>query len=134
MTECCCGNNGASLLYSCSGGADVGALADAVTRKLAQEGYGKISCLAGVGADISGFIASAENARLNITIDGCPLRCAAKNLQNQGQISYSVVLSEIGFEKGKIDVDQDTIDAALKILKNKLKKETTSSSSECCCK
>ena len=84
MAECCCGNERVRLIYPCSGGADVGALSDRTARKLVKEGYGKMSCLAGVGADISGFIASARDAELNITIDCCSMRYAAKNFENRG--------------------------------------------------
>ena len=105
MAECCCGNEAVKLLYSCSGGADVGALSDRIARRLAKEGFGKMSCLAGVGADISGFIESAKCAEQNITIDGCPLRCAAKNFENRGIKPLSFVLTELGFEKGKTEVN-----------------------------
>lgn len=135
MADCCCGNEGVTLLYPCSGGADVGALADRIVRKLAKEGYGKMSCLAGVGADISGFISSAGCAELNITIDGCPLRCAAKNFENRGIKPLSFVLTELGFEKGKTEVNEDSIETALEILRKELKKIRTDAAEErgnCC--
>ena len=131
MSECCCGNKGVSLLYSCSGGADVGALSDRIARRLTKEGYGKMSCLAAVGADLSGFIASAKDAEQNITIDGCAMRCATKNLQNRGIESNSFVLTDMGFEKGKTEMNEETLETALEILKKELKKVT--STSGCCC-
>jgi len=136
MAECCCGNEGVKLLYPCSGGADVGALADRIARRLAKEGFGKMSCLAGIGADISEFIESAKCAAQNITIDGCPLRCTAKNFENRGIKPLSFVLTELGFEKGKTEVNEDTIETALLILGSELKKckgKRTSTSADCCC-
>lgn len=128
MADCCCGNDGVRLIYSCSGGADVGALSDRIARKLAKEGYGKMSCLAGVSADISGFVTSARDAECNITIDGCPLRCAAKNFENRGIKPVSFVLTELGFEKGKTEVSENTVETAFKILIEELKIEKLSSS------
>ncbi|MBS3740687.1 MAG: putative zinc-binding protein [Candidatus Cloacimonetes bacterium] len=135
MTECCCGNEGVRLLYSCSGGADVGALSDRIARRLAKEGFGKMSCLAGIGADISGFIASAKDAECNITIDGCPMRCAAKNFEKRGIKPLSFVLTEMGFEKGKTEVKNENIEAPLKILRKKLNKisiDTAEKKCNCC--
>ena len=50
------------LLYACSGAADVGQIADLVARQLSKEKWGNMSCLAGIGADLSGFIESAREA------------------------------------------------------------------------
>ena len=60
MAECCSG--GVRLIYSCSGAADVGEVADRVVRKLRDDGFAKMTCLAGVGADLSGFVQSAKGA------------------------------------------------------------------------
>jgi len=135
MAECCCGNEGVKLIYPCSGGADMGELSDRIARKLAKEGFAKMSCLAGEGADISGFISSAECAELNITIDGCPLRCAARNFENRGIIPLSFVLTEMGFEKGKTEVNGGTIETALEILRkelNKIRTDVAEESGNCC--
>jgi uncharacterized metal-binding protein len=129
MSDCCCGNEGVNLIYSCSGGADAGALSDLIARKLGKEGYGKMSCLAGIGADISGFIVSARDAEQNITIDGCPLRCAAKNLANRGIESHSFVLTELGFAKGGTNVDDANIETAFQIIKHELEALTEKPSS-----
>lgn len=71
MVECC--GTATKLIYACSGSADVGEIADRVTRKLRNEGYAKMTCLAGVGAGLSGYVQSAKGADENITIDGCPM-------------------------------------------------------------
>ena len=41
MAECCSG--GTTLIYACSGAADVGEIADRVTRKLCDEGYARMT-------------------------------------------------------------------------------------------
>lgn len=99
MAECC--GNGNRLIYACSGAADVGEIADRVARKLAKEGFAKLSCLAGVGGHVSGFIASALGEVENIVIDGCPLACAQKTLQHIDAKMTHYVLTDMGLEKGK---------------------------------
>ncbi|MFO7895572.1 MAG: putative zinc-binding protein [Candidatus Cloacimonadales bacterium] len=125
MSKCCCGSNDEiNLLFPCSGGADLGELADRVARRMAAAGLARISCLAGVGADISGFVVSARDADQVITIDGCPLRCAAKNLQNRDIATKSFVLSDLGYEKGLTAVTEETVEAAFQILAAELKKSS----------
>jgi uncharacterized metal-binding protein len=99
MAECCSG--GIRLIYPCSGAADVGEIADRVARKLRDQGFARMTCLAGIGADLSGFVESARGADLNITIDGCGTMCAKKALERVGVTPASYVLTEFGIEKGK---------------------------------
>ena len=125
MTKCTCGNKKVRLIYSCSGGADVGALADKVARKLAKTETGNMSCIASVGAEIPGFISSARNADCNITIDGCNIRCAAKNLENRGVKPLSFVISNFGFEKGQTDPSPESLEKVAEKLTEKIRKEHT---------
>ncbi len=69
----CCGD-GTVLLYSCSGAADVGCIADrGYTHSFKRKTRQKLTCLAGSWLrGLSGFIASAQGADRNIVIDGCP--------------------------------------------------------------
>jgi len=48
MAECCTG--GVRLIYSCSGAADVGEVADKLARKLSKSGIGNMFCLPVIGA------------------------------------------------------------------------------------
>jgi len=50
MDKCCC-NAKSKLIYSCSGASDTGEMADQISRKLTQEGYGNMTCLASVRKD-----------------------------------------------------------------------------------
>ena len=61
MTECC--EEGTKLIYSCAGSADVGETADRMARRLRDEGYAIMTCLAGVSAKLSGFVQSALGAK-----------------------------------------------------------------------
>lgn len=102
MAECCSG--GTKLLYACSGAADLGEISDMAARRLRDEGFGSMTCLAAIGADLSGFVQSAKGADVNITIDGCQMACARKNLERIGVSSNSYILTEMGLEKGKTPV------------------------------
>lgn len=100
------------LIFSCSGGADVGAVADLTARKLTRDGVGKMFCLAGIGGRVSGIIKSTEAACKILAIDGCPLDCAAKTLKEAGFTDFvHVRLTDLGCEKGNTPVDDDRVAA-----------------------
>jgi uncharacterized metal-binding protein len=99
MEECCGGKT--KLIYSCSGAADVGEIADRVVRKLRSEGFSRMTCLAGIAAGLSGYVQSAKGADENITIDGCGVACAKQTLERIGVTPTSYVLTELGLVKGK---------------------------------
>jgi uncharacterized metal-binding protein len=106
MTDNCSnGSNcsdGIRLIYSCSGAADVGEIADKVARKLRSEGFAKMTCLAAIGANLSGFVQSAKNADENIIIDGCQVGCARKSFERIAVKPKSFVLTEdFNLKKGE---------------------------------
>lgn len=86
---CDCGSKSLKLIYACSGVANTGNAADKTARKLAQEGFGKMNCIVGLGADLSGFIESAKSADENIIIDGCPVACGKKIFEKHGILNYT---------------------------------------------
>lgn len=109
---CSCGGGGAGpkVIFSCSGCADVGELADQVARKLTRDGAGKMACLAGISGRVSGIVKSAEAAQSILAIDGCPLDCTRKTLEISGFAKVNHLrLSDLGFEKGKTEVSASSI-------------------------
>lgn len=108
MAENCC-SSGTILLYPCSGASDVGELSDRAVRKLWKEGFATKTCLAGVGADISGFVSSAKGADINIVVDGCPIACARKTLQRVGVEPFAIMLGDLGYKKGDSPVSDEAI-------------------------
>jgi uncharacterized metal-binding protein len=110
MGDCAC-NSGVKLIYSCSGNADVGEISDRAARALRREGFGQGSCIAGIGAGIAGYIQSAKGADVNIAIDGCPVACARKILENIGITPESYIVTEMGFKKGGTHVTPEAIEA-----------------------
>ena len=142
MTNKCC-TSGSRLIYSCSGGSDVGEITDRVARKLRDEGYGKMTCLASIGAHLSGFVESAKGTDENITIDGCSVACARKNLEHIGVSPKSYIMTEMGLEKGKTEVSKTIVDEISKRIendktatgvKNKQEESGESTAESCCCR
>jgi uncharacterized metal-binding protein len=91
------------MVYACSGCADVGEVADQVSRKLRKDGFAtsKASCLIGIGAGLQPFIDAARAADKVITIDGCGVLCAKITIENIGLQPQAIILTEMGLEKGK---------------------------------
>jgi uncharacterized metal-binding protein len=78
-----------------------------------------MSCLAGIGAEIDGFIKSAQAACGNVAVDGCKVACAKKNLEKYGIAAQSFVLTDMGYIKGETPIDQKVIDEiAAKIMQD----------------
>src|SRR4030042_5419730 len=110
--NCMCQEAGV-LIFPCSGGSDVGELSDRVARKMAQCGQAKMFCLAGIGAHIPGMIESTKAAKKSIAIDGCQVLCSKKILEHAGFNPISFNLKDMGFEKGKTKIDDESINKAL---------------------
>jgi len=109
--SCAC-KGGVTLIFPCSGAADVGEISDRAARKLSGMGTGKMFCLAGIGGNISGMIASAKGADRVLAIDGCPQDCARKTLEQrdiEGFLHFRV--TDLGMEKSKSPVTQERIDS-----------------------
>jgi len=106
--NCSCGDEKVKLIYSCSGAANTGYLADSVSRKLMKDGIGSMTCLAAVGAELSGFIESAKSAE-NIIIDGCPVACGKKIFDKLSLPYKHYIMTAFEVEKGKTEITVDVI-------------------------
>jgi uncharacterized metal-binding protein len=116
-----CGGS-VTILLPCSGAADTGEIADRAARKFAQSGCASMFCLAGIGANISGFIASAKGADRLLVVDGCSLDCARKTLAEKG-ITENIIhvrVTDLGIVKGTSPATAERIDAVVAKLGNKL--------------
>ena len=110
--SCSCGiaSKGPRLIFSCSGAADVGELADRAARNLTRDGHGTMFCLAGIGGRISTIMKTTESAVSILAIDGCPLDCAKKSLEEAGFKKVNHLrLSDLGFEKGETFITEANI-------------------------
>lgn len=106
---CSCGE-APKLIFSCSGAADVGEVADRAARGLTREGKGKMFCLAGVGGRVSGIVQTTGAASRILAIDGCPLDCAAKTLREAGFTDFEHLrLADMGLAKGASPATEDAV-------------------------
>ena len=108
--SCCCNGDSVTLIYACSGAANTGLLADQVARRLASSGAGKMTCLAAMGAELSGFVASAKAAGKNVVVDGCPVACGAAIFRKLDIPFEHYRTTDFGVEKGKTLITPELID------------------------
>ena len=119
--ECCSGKT--TVLFTCSGAANVGQVANQAAVDLQQEGVAKMLCLAGIGSHNSGMIASGRAADRVVGIDGCPVACTKKALEHaEVPMTDYVVVSELGFKKQPHDgvVDKDAVARVKDAVKRRL--------------
>jgi uncharacterized metal-binding protein len=102
MSEDCCASTVPTMILACAGGSNVGQLSNQAAVELTQEGFGKLFCLAGIGAHLSGFIQSARDIPQLVVIDGCEVGCS-KGILEQAEVPLRgyLVLTELGIEKNK---------------------------------
>lgn len=112
MSEDCCVPGGNTMILACGGGSNVGQLSNQAAVELTQEGFGKMFCLAGIGAHLGGFVQSAKDVPRMVAIDGCPQGCVKKILEYaEIPMKSYIVLTELGIEKNKeLSLKRDDID------------------------
>jgi uncharacterized metal-binding protein len=107
--SCGCSSGKNRLVYACSGAANTGYLADHVARRLSLQGQAKMTCLAGLGADLEGYLRSASSVEMNLVLDGCPTACGRKTFERHQLPCASVILTDFGVEKGITVIDEAVI-------------------------
>lgn len=75
-----------------------------------------MSCLSGIGADLSGFIESAREAD-NIIIDGCPVGCGKKMFEKNGLPYSEFVLTHFGLVKGSTPANSEVVERMAEVVK-----------------
>ena len=116
-----------TLVFSCSGAADVGEISDRAARKLTRDSAGKMFCLAGVGGHVNTILMSTQAAGKILVIDGCPVDCTKKTLEHAGFSGFSYFrITDLGYVKGNSPVTPEAIDRVAAHGKSLL------SSEECC--
>jgi len=110
------------LIFPCSGGSNVGQLANEAAKQLTNQGVGGMYCLAGIGGHVGGFAEAAREVKKVVVIDGCPVHCAKKTLQHADcPISVHVVVTELGIKKASdFHLDEKDIDKVMDKVKEKL--------------
>ena len=99
-----------TLIFACSGAADVGAVADAAARKLTAEGEGKMYCLAGIGGRVPGILKTTGGAEKILAIDGCPLDCTRLCLEEAGFSRFEhLKVTDLGLDKGQSPATEENV-------------------------
>jgi len=102
MAEDCCATTVPTMILACAGGSNVGQLSNQAAVELTREGFGKLFCLAGIGAHLSGFVQSAKDIPQLVVIDGCDMACA-KGVLEQAEVPVRgyLVVTDLGIQKNK---------------------------------
>lgn len=107
-------SGGDTLIFACSGAADVGDVADQTARDLTRQGIGKMFCLAGIGGGIEPILKKTATAQKILAIDGCGMNCVKSCLEKAGFEQFlHLQLGTIGMEKGKTSPTCENIDKAV---------------------
>lgn len=94
-----------TLIFACSGAADVGELTDLAARKLTRDGAGKMFCLAGVGGRVGGILEKTTAAGRILALDGCPQDCARLTLELADVPDFvHLRVTDLGIRKGETTV------------------------------
>lgn len=101
---------GETLIFACSGAADVGAVSDQAARQMTREGVGKMFCLAGIGGRVEGIVQKTRVASQIVAIDGCSLDCTKKCLEQVGIDDFKHLrVTDLGMEKGQTPLSNESI-------------------------
>ncbi|UCE41350.1 MAG: putative zinc-binding protein [Candidatus Aminicenantes bacterium] len=112
---------GPTLIFACSGAADVGALSDLAARKLTTDGVGKMYCLAGIGGRVKGIMQTTQNAAHILAIDGCALDCVKLCLDEAGFVEFDHIrVTDCGLEKGQSPATNENITSVVRGARKKL--------------
>ena len=110
-----------TLIFACSGAADVGAIADLTARKLTRDGRGKMYCLAGIGGRVAGILKTTKEADKILAIDGCPLDCTKLSLEEAGFSKFEhLTVTDLGIEKGTSPATDENIATVVQAALSKL--------------
>ncbi len=107
------------LIFCCSGASNVGVISFHAAIRLAQEGFGAFSCIAGIGSTNAPMIRAAKLARERVVIDGCPISCAKKIMDvNLIPIDRYVIVTELGIDKThNFDVGDNDLETVVEKVK-----------------
>lgn len=109
------------LIFACSGAADVGHISDLTARRLTKEGIGQMFCLAGIGGRVEGIMKKTLAADSIIAIDGCPIDCTRKLLEEANITDFSHVrITDMGMDKGSSPATDERVAEAAAQCKKQL--------------
>jgi uncharacterized metal-binding protein len=100
------------LVYSCSGCSSAAQTANYIALKLDRDGEAEMSCISGVGGNVTKLVKIAQSGRPVIALDGCALSCTLNCLDERGVAAdYHLQLQEHGVKKRyHADFNQENAD------------------------
>ena len=133
MAKCAC-EGGVKVVLPCSGASNVGQIANEAAKRLDIEGAAKFFCTAGVGGHVSGMVASAKGADKVLVLDGCPVACAKKCVDEAGIENYEYLdVTTLGIEKKhEFNLAAADIEKAVAQCRAKLSAPGAKKSAGCC--
>lgn len=100
MTEECTCEAAAILIFPCSGSSNCGQIANQAAVHLTENGFGKMYCLAGLGAHDDVMVQTTKAAKQVVAIDGCSTACAKRTIEHAGlTVTDWVCVTEEGISK-----------------------------------
>jgi uncharacterized metal-binding protein len=107
-------------MVSCSGASNTGCYADRVSRILTESGQTDMICLPKIAINDKKLIEKCKNTTATIVvIDGCPLNCAKKILEDHGITNFvHINTTDFGIQKGKTPLMDDKINEMITYIKS----------------
>jgi uncharacterized metal-binding protein len=110
-----------TLIFACSGAADVGEVADRAARKLTADGAGKMYCLAGIGGRVAGILKTTGEADKILAVDGCPLDCTKLSLEEAGFTKFQHMrVTDLGLAKGQSPATEENVASVSEAARHRL--------------
>lgn len=101
---------GPTLIFACSGAADVGEISDRAARKMSKDGIGTMFCLAGIGGGIEQIMQKTSSASKILAIDGCDLDCVKSCLEKAEFTKFKHLrVTNMNMEKGKSPASEENV-------------------------
>lgn len=96
------------LVYSCSGCSNLAQMANDIAIMLDRKDLAEMSCIAGVGGNVTALVKKAKSGRQIISLDGCQLHCVNSCLARHGiKPDLHYTFTDFGLKK-QYQVDCDT--------------------------
>ncbi len=107
-------------MVSCSGASNTGCYADRVSRILTESGQTDMICLPKIAINDQKLIEKCKNSKDKIVvIDGCPLNCAKKILEEHGITNFiHINVTEFGIIKGKTPLEEERLNGVVNYIKS----------------
>jgi len=108
------------LVMSCSGASNTGAYTDMIARQLDEQHDADMVCLTKIAIGDPKLLDKVKNAHGKcIILDGCPIHCANKILNNAGISEFiHLTITDFGIKKGVDPIIRENVDKIIMHIKS----------------